>query len=127
MPIIFPFALSPKITCPPSLASYEIVLCLRSCVLNIHYLDTIYFLLLWTSSTPIKYNLYILLNPNLYWPRLVSFKIIHGEHVQVQFSIITYIASMTFSHAIEALNIIKFIYSRMIYFSCVWNMPYVLW
>ena len=34
---------------------------------------------------------------------------------------------MTFSHAIEALNICKFIYSRMICFPSIWNIPCILW
>ena len=34
---------------------------------------------------------------------------------------------MTFSHTIKALNICKFINSRIIWFSSMWNMPCVLW
>ena len=42
-------------------------------------------------------------------------------------SIKAYITSVTFSNAIKALKISKFIYPGMICFPSVWNMPCVLW
>ena len=73
-----------------------------------------------------QHNSYILLNPNLCWPRLVSLKIIHGEHVHVQFSVEANIASMSFGHAIETFNICKLVYPRMKCLPRMWNMPFVL-